>query len=46
MSDLYDVALPVFRQTLGAVAGVLDKGEAFARETGIDTSVLLNARLR
>jgi hypothetical protein len=45
LSNLYDVALPVFRQTLGSVAGVLEKGAAFARETGIDTADLLNARL-
>ena len=45
MSNLYDVALPPFRQTVAAIAGVLDKGEGFARETGIDTAALLNARL-
>jgi hypothetical protein len=45
MSNLYDVALPLFRQTVGAIAGVLEKGEAFAREKGIDTGELLNARL-
>ncbi|HEY3695724.1 DUF1993 domain-containing protein [Phenylobacterium sp.] len=45
MSNLYDAALPVFRQTLGAMAGVLDKGEGFAREKGVEADTLLNARL-
>lgn len=43
--NLYDVALPLYRQSLGAMAGVLAKGEAFAAANGIDTAVLLNARL-
>ncbi len=42
---LYDVAVPTFRQILGAVAGLLDKAEAHCRETGLAESELINARL-
>jgi uncharacterized protein len=39
------VSLPVFEMAFGALAGVLDKGEAFAAAKKIDPSVLLQTRL-
>ena len=43
--SLYDVAAPLLRGQLSALATVLDKGAAFAEAKKIDPSVLLNARL-
>ena len=43
--SLYDIAAPLFRGQLSALATVLDKGAAFAEAKKIDPSVLLNARL-
>lgn len=37
--------VPAFRQQLDAVAGLLDKAEAFAAETGINVQTLVDARL-
>lgn len=42
---IYDATIPVFRQTLNSLLGILDKAEAHAAEKGIDVSDLLNATL-
>ncbi|MGO4221901.1 DUF1993 family protein [Lysobacter sp. TAF61] len=43
--SMYDASVPVFRQMLGAMAGLLEKAEAYAVEKKIEPSVLLQARL-
>jgi len=43
--SMYQASAPVFIHQLGTIARVLDKGEAFAREKGIDPAELLEARL-
>lgn len=43
--SLYQASVPVFRQILGALDGLLDKAEAYAAERKIDPSVLLQTRL-
>jgi hypothetical protein len=43
--SLYSATVPVFQQTLGAVAGLLDKGEAFCTERGLAQDELVQARL-
>jgi hypothetical protein len=42
--ELSDVSLPVFRQMLGGVLGVLDKAEAYATEKRYEPAALLQAR--
>ncbi|PCI53237.1 MAG: hypothetical protein COB36_12390 [Alphaproteobacteria bacterium] len=42
---LYGAAVPVFKQMLGVLLGLLDKAEAHIKQTGIDADVLLTARL-
>jgi hypothetical protein len=44
--SLYDVSVPVFVRTLGTLAHILEKGRAFADETGLAHEALLQARLR
>jgi hypothetical protein len=43
--SMYEASVPVFRHLLSAMAGVLAKGEAHARETGLEPDNLLQARL-
>ncbi|BEV02534.1 DUF1993 domain-containing protein [Novosphingobium olei] len=43
--SLYAATVPTYRQILGALAGVLDKAEAFCTEQGIDPAELVGARL-
>jgi hypothetical protein len=43
--SLYQASVPVFVRALGNLRTVLQKGEAFAAERGIEPSVLLNSRL-
>lgn len=43
--SLYDVSIPVFRQILGALSGVLGKAIAHCDEKGIDPATLIAARL-
>jgi hypothetical protein len=43
--SMYDASVPVFRQRLGAMAGLLEKAEAYAAEKKIDGGVLLQSRL-
>ncbi len=43
--SLYDIAAPLFRGQLSALAAVLDKGAAFAEARKIEPAVLLGARL-
>ena len=43
--SLYDATIPSFRQTLGAVAGLLVKAEAFSREKSIAAEDMVQARL-
>lgn len=43
--SLYDITVPNFRQTLGAVAGLLDKAEAFCTEKSVAPADLIGARL-
>jgi len=44
-APLYDASVPVFRQMLDALADLLRKGEAHARERGIDPDAMLATRL-
>ncbi|QKR98784.1 DUF1993 domain-containing protein [Sphingomonas sp. CL5.1] len=43
--SLYDATIPSNIQILGAVAGLVDKAEAFAAERGIAPAELIDARL-
>ena len=43
--SLYDATIPSNIQILGAVAGLIDKAEAFAAERGIAPAELIDARL-
>jgi hypothetical protein len=43
--SMYQASVPAFLQQLTALAGVLDKAEAYARVKQIDPAVLLDARL-
>lgn len=43
--SMYEASVPVFRQMLGALAGVLGKGEAFASQRQVKPEALLQARL-
>ena len=43
--SLYEATVPSFQQTLGAVAGLLDKAEMFCAETGLDPTELVDAKL-
>jgi len=43
--SLYDAFVPTSRQLLGSLDNLIDKGEAFAREQGIDDAEMLGARL-
>jgi uncharacterized protein len=43
--SMYQASVPVFRQVLEALGGVLGKGEAFAAERKIEPAVLLGWRL-
>jgi hypothetical protein len=43
--SLYDVSVPVYRQLLKALLGVLDKGEKHCTEKGIDPASMLGTRL-
>jgi uncharacterized protein len=42
---MYQASVPAFLQQLPALAGVLDKAEAYARTKKIEPAVLLDARL-
>jgi len=42
---MYQASAPVFIRQLGAISKVLDNGEAFAREKGINPAELIDARL-
>jgi hypothetical protein len=42
---LYDVAIPTYRQILGAQKGVLAKAEAHFKDKGIDPATIMAARL-
>ena len=44
--SIYQSTVPVFEQTLNALAAILDKAAAHAEAKKIDPSVLLSARLR
>ena len=43
--SLYDAFVPGCQQTLGGLDNVISKGEAHAREHGLDDSELINAKL-
>jgi uncharacterized protein len=43
--SLYDVTIPSFRQTLGAVAGLLVTAESFCAEKGVEPRDIIEARL-
>ena len=43
--SVYEMTVPMFQQSLEALANVLKKAEAFAEERKIDPAVLVNARL-
>jgi hypothetical protein len=42
---LYDAVVPSFLQTIGAVQGILERGLAHCRETGLDPEALVETRL-
>jgi len=43
--SLYDISVPTYLQMLGSVRGMLSKGAAYSRETGVSLAELANARL-
>jgi hypothetical protein len=43
--SMYAASVPVFKQTLGSLADLLDKAEVHANEKKIDPNALLQARL-
>lgn len=43
--SLHQASVAVFEQILGALSGVLDKGEAYAAARKVDQAILLRARL-
>jgi hypothetical protein len=43
--SMYAASVPLFRQMLGALSSVLDKGATFAAERALDPATLLEARL-
>lgn len=43
--SLYDLSVPSFLQTLGAVSGFLDKGAAHFQEKGVDPDSVMEVRL-
>lgn len=43
--SLYDITIPSFRQTLGAVAGLLVTAESFCAEKGVEPQEIIEARL-
>ena len=43
--SMYHASVPVFRQLLGGLAGVIDKSATYAEARKIDPVVLTNARL-
>ncbi len=43
--SMYAASVPLFRQMLGALSSVLDKGAAFAAKQALDPATLLEARL-
>jgi uncharacterized protein len=43
--SLYDATVPSYRQTLGAVAGLLGKAEVFCTEKGLAAQDIIQARL-
>jgi uncharacterized protein len=43
--SMYQASVPLFRQTLSALAGILDKAAAYAAARKIEPQVLLGARL-
>lgn len=45
MDSIYAYTVPTFTKLLGGLRTILDKGEAFARDKGIDQATLLNERL-
>ncbi len=44
-ASLYDSSVPVFRQMLGSLADLLDKGEAYAKARNFDSANILGSRL-
>ena len=43
--SMYDASIPVFKQLLGSLSSVLDKGAAFAKAKSVEPAVLVGARL-
>jgi uncharacterized protein len=43
--SLYDTTIPCFRQTLGAVAGLLVTAESFCADKGVEPKDIIEARL-
>jgi hypothetical protein len=44
-TSLYDLSVPTFLQTVGAVAGFLDRAISHCEETGADPNAFVDARL-
>jgi hypothetical protein len=43
--SFYDISVPVYKQFLKALLGVVDKGEKYCAETGVDPASILATRL-
>lgn len=43
--SLHEASIPQFRQTIGAMRGLIDKAEAFCAERGLSPDTLIDARL-
>lgn len=43
--SMYTLTVPIFQRGLKTLSTYLDKAEAYAKEKGIDSSILVNARL-
>lgn len=43
--SMYQASVPLFRNLLGALSGVLEKGAAFCAAKGVDPAVLITFRL-
>ncbi len=43
--SLYSATVPTFQQILGALSGLIDKGEAYCNDTGLAPANIIQARL-
>jgi hypothetical protein len=45
MTSLHDLTVPAFRRGFASLSAILTTGEAFARDTGVAESEMLDIRL-